>query len=357
MSRSKCQWPSSRREKQIGPDAAHGIRSTGEPGYRALTCQPDNFDPVANILYRDNGGGTASRRVRRSRRSRRSRGKRAAASAFADYDGDRFRRRHVRRQRFGAFVPSSATRATAAFEEVFRTGRRRQASPRDGKTSRRHGDRSSATSTTAVIPMSSSSRPVERTLSALSFSAGDAELPRRQQRHRHRRDHAAPFRLEHAPASIMTTTDGTTSSSHRDRHVIDTIEKIRAPPRSICRRRCCCATTPAGSRELKSPANACQGAIGQDEVPHPAISTTNGDTDLVVSDVRSAKGEVLLPRRWPEQIRHGWLEIRDDRHTVEPGRNRSARAGRLTASGGRAALRPSPLPPLLSRTTKTVEFS
>jgi len=58
-----------------------------KPGYRAY-CHPDNFAPVANVLYRNNGDGTFAD-VSAKARVAEPRGK-GLGVAFADYDGDGF---------------------------------------------------------------------------------------------------------------------------------------------------------------------------------------------------------------------------------------------------------------------------
>ena len=64
----------------------NGYCGEKKPGYRAY-CHPDNYDPTTNILYRNNGDGTFTRRLREGGHRGAAVGK-GLGVAFADYDRD-----------------------------------------------------------------------------------------------------------------------------------------------------------------------------------------------------------------------------------------------------------------------------
>ena len=84
-----------------------------KPGYRAY-CHPDNFDPVANILYRNNGDGTFTDVSSQSAVAA-SPGK-GLGVAFADYDADRFIDVYVANDSVQSFL--FRNKGNGTFEEV-----------------------------------------------------------------------------------------------------------------------------------------------------------------------------------------------------------------------------------------------
>ena len=84
-----------------------------KPGYRAY-CHPDNFDPVANVLYRNQGNGTFTDASVKSGIAA-SAGK-GLGVAFADYDGDGFTDVYVANDSVQSFLFRNHGNGT--FEEV-----------------------------------------------------------------------------------------------------------------------------------------------------------------------------------------------------------------------------------------------
>jgi hypothetical protein len=84
-----------------------------KPGYRAY-CHPDNFDGVANILYRNNGDGTFAD-VSEKAGIAASVGK-GLGVAFADYDGDGFIDVYVANDSVQSFL--FRNKGNGTFEEV-----------------------------------------------------------------------------------------------------------------------------------------------------------------------------------------------------------------------------------------------
>jgi enediyne biosynthesis protein E4 len=84
-----------------------------KPGHRAY-CHPDNFPPVANILYRNNGDGTFTD-VSGKTRIATAKGK-GLGVAFADFDGDGFLDVYVANDSVQSFLFQSTGAGT--FEEV-----------------------------------------------------------------------------------------------------------------------------------------------------------------------------------------------------------------------------------------------
>jgi enediyne biosynthesis protein E4 len=84
-----------------------------KPGYRAY-CHPDNFDGIANILYRNNGDGTFTDVSAKSRIAE-AIGKGLGVS-FADFDGDGFSDVYVANDSVQSFLFRNDGKGT--FEEI-----------------------------------------------------------------------------------------------------------------------------------------------------------------------------------------------------------------------------------------------
>ena len=128
-----------------------------------LNCQPDNFDPVANILYRNNGDrhvDVSSVAVAASR-GKGLRRQRSRTTTVTDSSTN------VRGKRFGAFVP-----LPQQGQRHFRGGS--DWWPASGLTERRQNVRGHGDGVQRLRQRRSSrclrDRPVERTLSAFSFT-------------------------------------------------------------------------------------------------------------------------------------------------------------------------------------------
>jgi enediyne biosynthesis protein E4 len=93
----------------------HDNRYCGEkrPGYRAY-CHPDNFDAIANILYRNNGDGTFADVS--SKTGIASSGGKGLGVAFADYDDDGFVDVYVANDSVQSFLYRN--KGDSTFEEV-----------------------------------------------------------------------------------------------------------------------------------------------------------------------------------------------------------------------------------------------
>ena len=269
-------------------------RHCGEkkPGYRAY-CHPDNFDGVANLLFRNNGDGTFTDVSAKAGIADAS-GK-GLGVAFADYDDDGFIDVYVANDSVQSFLYRN--KADGTFAEVGLLAgvgiqRGRQDVRRHGRRLRRLRQRRP--------PRRHRHRSVERALSTLSPERR-RQLPRRHQHLRRRRRDAAVLGLEHAVRRLrQRRLEGhLRRAGTRDGHD----REDRRPTCDTCSRRCCCATSRDGSCGCIAGA-----AFEQDWAGRGAAFgdlDNDGDLDVVLSNV----GQPAVVLRNDGGNRRGWLRI------------------------------------------------